>query len=109
MGRLRDDLLKAESRRPKGSGGLKCYSWQRPLRFTGNSTGHPPFAINGTGPFVGPPEANRLRSFCGGLGLGDADELLLGDALAEGLSGSVLIGAAVLGDTLLAATLPLVP
>jgi hypothetical protein len=50
-----------------------------------------------------------LRLFCGGCGLGDADALPIGDALAEGLSGSVLIGAAVLGDTLLAATLPLVP
>jgi len=93
----------------KGRSVLKCYSWQRPLRFAGNSAGHPPSAINGTGPFVGPPEANRLRLFSGGFGLGDADALLLGDALAEGLSGSVLIGAAVLGDTLLAATLPLVP
>src|SRR5215211_7143935 len=88
----------------KGRSVLKCYSWQRPLRFTGNSTGHPPFAINGTGPFVGPPEANRLRSFCGGLGLGDADELLFGDALAEDSSGGALVGAGVL-----AATLPLVP
>ena len=88
----------------KGRSVLKCYSWQRPLRFTGNSTGHPPFAINGTGPFVGPPEANRLRSFCGGLGLGDADELLVGDALAEGSTGGALLGTGVL-----AATLPLVP
>ena len=79
------------------------------MRFAGNTAGHPPSAIYGTGPYVGPPEANRLRLFCGGCGLGDADALPLGDALAEGLSGSVLIGAAVLGDTLLAATLPLVP
>src|SRR5215216_2702590 len=63
----------------KGRSVLKCYSWQRPLRFAGNSAGHPPSAINGTGPFVGPPEANRLRLPCGGFGLGDADELLLGD------------------------------
>ena len=88
---------------------LKCYSWQRPLRFAGNSAGHPPSAINGTGPFVGPPEANRLRLPCGGFGLGDADELLLGDALAEGPSGGGLFGAGVLGAGVLAATLPLVP
>jgi hypothetical protein len=50
-----------------------------------------------------------LRLFCGGFGLGDADALLLGDALAEGLLGDGLLGAGVLGDTLLAATLPLVP
>ena len=86
---------------------LKCYSWQRPLRFAGNSAGHPPSAINGTGPFVGPPEANRLRLPCGGLG--DADELLIGDALAEGPSGGAVLGAGVLGAGVLAATLPLVP
>ncbi|MDQ3604052.1 MAG: hypothetical protein M3385_09380 [Actinomycetota bacterium] len=85
------------------------YWWQRPLCFTENSTGHLPFAITGTGPFVGPPEANRLRLFCGGFGLGDADALLLGDALAEDLLGDGLLGAGVVGDTLLAATLPLVP
>ena len=89
---------------------LKCYlfSWQRPLRFAGNSAGHPPSAINGTGPFVGPPEANRLRLFSGGFGLGDADALLLGDALAEGSTGGALLGAGVLGAGVLAATLPLV-
>src|SRR5215207_2806552 len=89
--------------------GLKCYSWQRPLRFTGNSTGHPPSAISGTGPFVGPPEANRLWSFCGGFGLGDADEILLGDAVAGGSSGGALLGAGVPGAGVLAATLALVP
>jgi hypothetical protein len=68
------------------------------LCFTGNSTGHPPSAINGTGPFVGPPEANRLWVFCG-----------LGGALLEGLAGDALLGAAVLGATLAAATLPPVP
>jgi hypothetical protein len=50
---------------------------------TGYSTGQPPSGIKGTGPFVGPPESNRL-SFCGGLGLGDADaslDPLLGEAL----------------------------
>ena len=83
---------------------LKCYSWQRPLRFDGNSAGHSPSAINGTGPFVGPPEANRLRLFNGGFGLGDADALLFGDALAEGSTGGAVLGAGVL-----AATLPLVP
>jgi hypothetical protein len=36
--------------------------------------------------------------------LGDADELLFGDALAEDSSGGALVGAGVL-----AATLPLVP
>jgi hypothetical protein len=41
--------------------------------------------------------------------LGDADALLRGDALDEGLPGGALLGATVLGDTLLAATLPLVP
>ena len=80
---------------------LKCYSWQRPLRFAGNSAGHPPSAINGTGPFVGPPEANRLRLSCGGFGLGDADELLVDDALAEGVSGGMIVGAGVLAATLL--------
>jgi hypothetical protein len=94
-------MLKAK---PEGRSVLKCYSWQRPLRFAGNSAGHPPSAINGTGPFVGPPEANRLRLFSGGFGLGDADALLLGDALAEGSTGGALLGAGVL-----AATLPLVP
>jgi hypothetical protein len=49
-----------------------------------------------------------LRLFCGGFGLGDADALLLGDALAEDLLGDGLLGAGVVGDTLLAATLPLV-
>ena len=88
---------------------LKCYSWQRPLRFAGNSSGHPPSAINGTGPFIGPPEANRLRLFCGGFGLGDADELLPGDARAEGSPGSAPLGTGVLGAGVLAATLPLVP
>jgi hypothetical protein len=73
---------------------LKCYSWQRPLRFAGYSAGHPPSAINGTGPFVGPPEAKRLRLSCGGPGLGDAGELVLGDALAEGVSGGRIVGAA---------------
>jgi hypothetical protein len=71
------------------------------LRFAGNSAGHPPSAINGTGPFVGPPEANRLRLSCGGFGLGDADELLVGDALAEGVSGVMIVGAGVLAATLL--------
>ena len=80
---------------------LKCYSWQRLLRFAGNSAGHPPSAINGTGPFVGPPEANRLRLSCDGFGLGDADELLVGDALAEGVSGGMIVGAGVLAGTLL--------
>src|SRR5215208_3706284 len=61
------------------------------------------------GPFVAPPEANRLRLPCGGFGLGDADELLIGDALAEGSSGGALLGAGVLGAGVLAATLPLVP
>ena len=41
--------------------------------------------------------------------MGDADELLLGDALAEGASGGALLGAGVLGAGVLAATLPLVP
>jgi hypothetical protein len=81
---------------------LLNYGWQRPLCFAGNSSGHLPFAITGTGPFVGPPEANRLRLFCGGFGLADA--LLLGDALAEDL-----LGDGLLGGTLLAVTLPLVP
>jgi len=95
--------LMDEIRREEGGGGLKCYSWQRPLCFTGNSTGHPPSAINGTGPFVGPPEANRLWVFCG---LGGA----LLDALPlEGLTGDALLGAAVLDATLAAATLPPVP
>ena len=77
---------------------------------TGNSTGHVPSAINGTGPSVEPPEANSLWVFCG---LGGAGALL--DApLLEGLLGDVLLGDGLLGDgllgdTLLAATLPLVP
>ena len=41
--------------------------------------------------------------------MGDADELLLGDALAEGSFGGALLGAGVLGAGVLAATLPLVP
>ena len=41
--------------------------------------------------------------------MGDADALLLGDALAEGLPGGALLGAGVLGAGVLAATLPLVP
>jgi len=45
-----------------------------------------------------------LRLFSGGFGLGDADALLPGDALAEGS-----IGGALLGGGVLAATLPLVP
>ena len=77
---------------------------------TGNSTGQPPSAINGTGPFVGPPEAKRLWVFCA---LGGADAFL--DALVpeglpgDALLGDALLGDALLGDTLLAATLPLVP
>jgi hypothetical protein len=82
---------------------LTRYSWQRPLCSTGNSTGHPPSAINGTGPSVGPPESNRLWVFCG---LGGADALL--DAL-EGLPGDTLLVVAALDAALLAATLPLVP
>src|SRR5215212_8257834 len=109
---------------------LKCYSWQRPLCFTGNSTGQLPSAISGTGPFVGPPESNRLCVFCG---LGGADALLdaplLEELLAEALLGEALLGEALLGEalldevllgapllaatlfgaTLLAAMLPLVP
>jgi len=50
-----------------------------------------------------------LRLFCGGFGLGDADELLPGDALAEGSPGSAPLGTGVLGAGVLAATLPLVP
>jgi hypothetical protein len=95
------------------------------LCFTGNSTGQLPSAISGTGPFVGPPESNRLCVFCG---LGGADalldaplleellaEALLGEALlGEALLDEVLLGAALLaatlfGATLLAAMLPLVP
>ena len=86
---------------------LKCYSWQRLLRLTGNSAGQAPSAITGTGPFVGPPASNRLRRVGGGSGLGD--ELLAGDTLAEDPPGDGLLAAAVLGDALLAATLPLVP
>ena len=46
--------------------------------------------------------------------MGDAEELLLGDALAEGSSGGALLGAGVPGAGVpgagvLAATLPLVP
>jgi hypothetical protein len=50
-----------------------------------------------------------LRLFCGGFGLGDADALLFGDALAEGLPDGALLGAGVIGAGVLAATLPLVP
>jgi hypothetical protein len=50
-----------------------------------------------------------LRLFCSGFGLGDADALLFGDALAEGSPGGALLGAGVLGTGVLAATLPLVP
>jgi hypothetical protein len=90
---------------------LKCYSWQRSSCLTGNSDGHAPFAINGTGPFVGPPDSNRRWVFCG---LGGADALLdvLDAPLPEGLLGGALLGGGLLGDgllgaTLLAATLPL--
>ena len=41
--------------------------------------------------------------------MGDADALLLGDALAEVSPGGALLGAGVLGTGVLAATLPLVP
>jgi hypothetical protein len=41
-----------------------------------------------------------LRLFSGGFGLGDADALLLGDALAEGSTGGALLGAGVLAGTL---------
>ena len=41
--------------------------------------------------------------------MGDADELLVGDALAEGSSGGALLGAGVLGAGVLAATLTPVP
>src|SRR5215218_9309504 len=104
---------------------LKCYSWQRPLCFTGNSTGQLPSAISGTGPFVGPPESNRLCVFCG---LGGADALLdgllleelLGEALLDAalldevlldevLLGAALLAATLFGATLLAAMLPLAP
>jgi hypothetical protein len=47
---------------------------------------------------------NRLRLSGSGFGLGDADELLVGDALAKGSAGGALLGAGVL-----VATLPLVP
>jgi hypothetical protein len=79
---------------------LKCYLWQRPLRSTGNSVGHPPSAINGTGPFFGPPETNRSRNSGGGFGLGDGDELLFGGALAEGVSGGRIVGVGVVAGTL---------
>ena len=76
----------------------------------GNSTGHVPSFINGTGPFVGPPEANSLWVFCG---LGGAEALpdapLLEGVSGDGLLGDVLTGVGLLGATLLAATLPLVP
>jgi hypothetical protein len=84
---------------------VTSYSWQRPLCFTGNSTGHPPSAINGTGPSVGPPESNRLWVVCG---LGGADALLDAPVL-EGLPGDALLVVAALDAALLAATLPLVP
>jgi hypothetical protein len=48
------------------------------LYLTGNSLGQPPSGIRGTGPLVGPPEPNR---FLGGCGVGDAEALLVGDAL----------------------------
>ena len=85
---------------------LKCYWWQRPLCFTGNSSGQPPSAINGTGPFVVPPEANSSCVFCG---LGGAGALLEALLLGGALLGDALPGDGLLGDTLLAATLPLVP
>jgi len=85
------------------------------LCFIGNSAGHPPSAINGIGPFVGPPDSNSLWVFCG---LGGADALLEisllgglpGDALLDAaLLGDALLGDMLLDDTLLAATLPPVP
>jgi hypothetical protein len=113
---MRAEMLRAAKRRAD----MLTYWWQRPLCFTGNSTGQLPSAISGTGPFVGPPESNRLCVFCG---LGGADALLdaplLEELLAEALLGEalldeVLLGAALLaatlfGATLLAAMLPLVP
>jgi hypothetical protein len=123
---MRAEMLRAAKRRAD----MLTYWWQRPLCFTGNSTGQLPSAISGTGPFVGPPESNRLCVFCG---LGGADALLdalllegllleelLGEALLDAallddvLLDDVLLGAALLagtlfGATLLAAMLPLVP
>jgi hypothetical protein len=108
---MRAEMLRATKRRAE----MLTYWWQRPLCFTGNSTGQLPSAISGTGPFVGPPESNRLCVFCG---LGGADALLdalllegLLDAalLDAALLGAALLGAALLGAALLAAMLPLVP
>jgi hypothetical protein len=67
---------------------------------TGNSTGHSPSGIRGTGPFVGPPELNRSL---GGCGVGDAEALLGGDALllrAGLLRGGVLVGGLLAGGVL---------
>jgi hypothetical protein len=77
---------------------------------TGNSTGQSPFGINGTGPFVEPPEANSLWVFCG-LGGAEAlpDAALLEVVSGDALLGDVLTGDGLLGSTLLAATLPVVP
>src|SRR5215212_10448813 len=98
------DRLTSGGRRPTRAEVL-TYWWQRPLCFTGNSTGQLPSAISGTGPFVGPPESNRLCVFCG---LGGADALLDG-LLLEELLGEALLAATLFGATLLAAMLPLAP
>ena len=75
----------------------RVYGKQRRLCLTGNSTGHSPSGISGTGPFVGPPEPNRLL---GGCGVGDAEALLGADAVllrAGPLRGGVLVDGLLAG------------
>jgi len=74
----------------------RVYGKQSPPCLTGNSTGHSPSGIRGTGPLVGPPE---LKRSLGGCGLGDAEALLVGDAL---LLRALLLRGGVLVDGLLA-------
>src|SRR5215211_306914 len=80
----------------------RVYGKQSPPCLTGNSTGHSPSGIRGSGPLVGPPELNKSL---GGCGVGDAEALRGGDRLL--LRGGVLVGGMLAGGGVLVGAHPL--